>query len=306
MRFSIYQESRQGGRSNNEDRLAYCYSKDALLMAVCDGMGGHESGEVAAHIVVQTLMDGFQREAKPTVPDPYQFLQKYLKHAHSAVHKYATKHYLADSPRTTVVVCMIQKSVAYWAHAGDSRLYLLRGGKLLAQTRDHSRMRLLLDAGLITPAAIATHPDRNKVYSCLGGSQPPEIEYSRKTPLLAGDVLLLCSDGLWNNLSIEDISENLQGSELAQGIPLCMDIAEKRNGAGGDNLSVIAARWSESYVEPAGSTVFTQQSTGLDDVATRIEAGAAAKDPNGSLSEDDIEKAIEEIRLAIEKTAPKK
>lgn len=302
MRFSIYQESRQGGRANNEDRLAYCYSKEALLMAVCDGMGGHESGEVAAHIVVQALMDGFQREAKPTVPDPYLFLQKYLQHAHSAIHKYATKHYLADSPRTTVVACMVQNSVAYWAHAGDSRLYLMRGGKLLAQTRDHSRMRLLLDAGLITPAAVATHPDRNKVYSCLGGAQPPEIEYSRKTPLLAGDVLVICSDGFWNNLAAEEMLAALQGSELAQGIPTCMNLAEQRNGVGGDNLSVIAVRWSESYVEPAGSTVFTQQSTGLHEVDTRIDATAAARDPNGSLSEDDIEKAIEEIRLAIEKT----
>ena len=103
---------------------------------------------------------------------------------------------LKDSPRTTCVACIIQDNIAYWAHAGDSRLYLLRGGKVVTHTRDHSRVQLLIDQGLINESQAAVHPDRNKVYSCLGGQQSPEIEFSRKTPLVAGDVLALCTDCL--------------------------------------------------------------------------------------------------------------
>ena len=85
MRFTIYQESRQGGRANNEDRTSYCYSRDALLMVIADGMGGHHHGEIAAQIAVQTLADSFQREAKPKVADPFRFLQKGMTNAHHAI-----------------------------------------------------------------------------------------------------------------------------------------------------------------------------------------------------------------------------
>ena len=78
MRFTIYQESRVGGRANNEDRTTYCYSRDALLMVVADGMGGHHYGEIAAQIAAQTLADSFQREARPLLADPFRFLQKAL------------------------------------------------------------------------------------------------------------------------------------------------------------------------------------------------------------------------------------
>ena len=74
MRFTIYQDSRQGGRGNNEDRTTYCYSREALLMVVADGMGGHHHGEIASQIAVQSLADSFQREARPTLDDPFRFL----------------------------------------------------------------------------------------------------------------------------------------------------------------------------------------------------------------------------------------
>lgn len=306
MKFSIYQESRQGGRSNNEDRLAYSYSREAILMVVADGMGGHDNGEIASQIAVQVLMDGFQREAKPAIEDPYHFLQKYLNHAHNSILKYATKHYLAECPRTTIVACIIQHNIAYWAHAGDSRLYLFRNGKPLSQTRDHSRIRLMLDAGIVSPAAAQNHPDRNKVYSCLGGSQNPEIEFSRKTPLAAGDILLLCTDGFWAGLPPEMLAADLEKKELAQAIPPLMAQAEKINGPGSDNLSVIALRWAENYVEAAGSTIFSQ-TMGLDDMATNMQGVDGVRSLSSNhFSDDDIERAIEEIRLAINKTTPRK
>src|SRR5574343_873255 len=181
MRFTIYQESRQGGRKNNEDRTSYCYSRDALLMVVADGMGGHYYGEIDSQIAAQTLTDAFQREAKPDLADPFLFLQRGMTNAHHAILDFAADHDLRDSPRTTCVACVIQDNIAYWAHCGDSRLYLMRDGRTIGQTRDHSRVRLLIDQGVITEAQAASHPERNKVYSCLGGHQAPEIEFSRKT-----------------------------------------------------------------------------------------------------------------------------
>ena len=303
MRFTIYQESRQGGRPNNEDRTTYCYSRNALLMAVADGMGGHHYGEVAAQIAIQTLSDAFQREARPSLADPFRFLQQAMSNAHHAILDYSVRRGLRDSPRTTCVACIVQDSVAYWAHVGDSRLFLMRGGKVIAQTRDHSRIRLLLEEGLITQAQAATHPDRNKIYSCLGGPTQPEIEFSRKTPLEQGDILLLCSDGLWSINSGERMAISLMGTNLLQVVPALLSQAESKAGKHGDNLSVVAVRWEDSYVDE--SSAISTQGMAIDEVTTRMEEfgrGAAYKT---DLTEDEIEKAIEEIRSAINKYAIK-
>lgn len=305
MRFTIYQESRQGGRENNEDRLAYCYSRDALLMVVADGMGGHYYGEVAAQIAVQTLTDAFQREARPMLADPFLFLEKQIQHAHHAILDYSAHNRLADSPRTTIVACIVQDNIAYWAHAGDSRLYLIRKGRIISQTRDHSQVQMLLDEGLISPAQAEIHPDRNKVYSCLGGSHTPEIEFSRKTPLESGDILVLCTDGVWGVAPGDTLVEALRHPNLMQAVPQFMQQAERWGGAHGDNLSMIVVRWEENYQEPAQSSISTQ-SMGLNEVTTRLDEFGRNPNYKSDLSDDEIERAIEEIRAAIDKYSLKK
>ena len=305
MRFTIYQESRVGGRANNEDRTTYCYSRDALLMVVADGMGGHHYGEIAAQIAVQTLADAFQREAKPLLADPFRFLQKSMTNAHHAILDYTTRHHLRDTPRTTCVACVVQDNVAYWAHAGDSRLYLIRDGRVITQTKDHSRIRLLIEEGMISEAQAAFHPDRNKIYSCLGSPTPPEIEFSRKTPLNHGDILLLCSDGLWGEMSGDMMAVALKGSNLLQAVPMILNQAETKGGPHRDNLSVVAVRWEDAYVEEASSAISTQTMT-QDEVTTRLEEFGRNPAYKSELSDEEIEKAIDEIRSAIEKYNPKK
>ncbi|MFA7290868.1 MAG: PP2C family serine/threonine-protein phosphatase [Rhodocyclaceae bacterium] len=305
MKFTIYQESRQGKRNNNEDRIAYCYSRDALVMVVADGMGGHYYGEIASQIAVQTLTDTFQREAKPALSDPFLYLQRSMTNAHHAILDFAADHNLRDSPRTTFVACVIQDNVAYWAHAGDSRLYLLRDGRVANQTRDHSRVRMLVEQGVITEAQAANHPERNKVYSCLGGPQPPEIEFSRKTPLEAGDVILLATDGFWGTLPPDLIAASLKQTNLMQAIPNLMNQAENRGGAHCDNLSVVVARWEDNYIELAQSTVSTQ-TMALDEVSTKLDEFGRNPAYKMDLSDDEIEKAIQEIRSTIDKYSPKK
>ena len=305
MRFTIYQESRVGGRANNEDRTTYCYSRDALLMVVADGMGGHHYGEIAAQIAAQTLADAFQREAKPLLADPFRFLQKSMTNAHHAILDYTTRHHLRDTPRTTCVACVVQDNVAYWAHAGDSRLYLMRDGRVITQTKDHSRIRLLIEEGMISEAQAAFHPDRNKIYSCLGSPTPPEIEFSRKTPLNHGDILLLCSDGLWGEMSGDMMAVALKGSNLLQAVPMILNQAETKGGPHRDNLSVVAVRWEDAYVEEASSAISTQTMT-QDEVTTRLEEFGRNPAYKSELSDEEIEKAIDEIRNAIDKYNPKK
>ncbi len=305
MRFTIYQESRQGGRANNEDRSSYCYSRDALLMVIADGMGGHHHGEIAAQIAVQTLADSFQREAKPKVTDPFRFLQKGMTNAHHAILDYSAHHRMQDSPRTTCVACLVQDSVAYWAHAGDSRLFLMRNGRVIAQTKDHSRVRLLVEEGMISEAQAAVHPDRNKIYSCLGSPSPPEFEFSRKTPLEHGDILLLCTDGLWGVTSGELMAVSLKGANLIQAVPMLLAQAETKGGPHGDNLSVVAVRWEEAYVDDASSAISTQ-TMALNEVTTRLEEFGRNPAYKSDLSDEEIEKAIEEIRSTIEKYTPNK
>ncbi len=303
MKFTIYQESRPGKRPNNEDRLAHCYSRDALLAVIADGMGGHYYGEIAAQIAVQTLIESFQREATPEIRDPFMFLQRSMLNAHAAITDFTVAHNLKDSPRTTCVACLIQDNVAYWAHAGDSRLYLIRKSKVFVHTRDHSRVQLLIDQGVITPAQAAVHPERNKVYSCLGGPNEPEIEFSRKTPLEAGDVIALCTDGLWGVLPEDFLATSLGRENLIKTVPWLLDVADSRGTATADNLSIVAVRWEDSYVDPASglSSVVSTQTMARDTVTTRLDEFGRNPKYKMELTDEEIEMAIEEIRSTIQK-----
>lgn len=243
MQFSIYQESRRGSRSANQDRIAYCYSRDALLMLVADGMGGHLRGEVAAQIAVQFITDAFRREAKPALADAALFLRRSIAGAHGAIIEHAAGAGLAQAPRTTCVVCVVQNNAACWAHAGDSRLYHIRDGRILAQTKDHTLVQQLVDQGRIREEAIGAHPERNRVFNCLGAEKPPELDVSAVTRLEAGDTLLLCSDGLWVPLSGRIICGVLQAGDIMHAAPELLDEAERRAGRDCDNLSVIAVSW---------------------------------------------------------------
>ena len=303
MKFTIYQESRTGMRANNEDRLAYCYSREALLMVVADGMGGHYYGEVAAQIAVQTLTEAFPNEFRPQALDPFMFLQKGMLNAHAAILDFASKHRLVDSPRTTCVACVVQHNVAYWAHSGDSRLYLLRNGKVRAQTRDHSRVRLLVDQGVISEAQMTGHPDRNKIYGCLGGQQKPEIEYPHKTTLDVGDVLVLCTDGAWSVLPADALTVSLRSADLMLAVPELLAQAEILGGPHADNLSMVAVRWGDSYGDDSSgrSSLISTRTMPRDTVTKRMDEFGRHPGAKTDLTDEEIERAIEEIRSTIQK-----
>lgn len=307
MKFTIYQDSRLGQRRNNEDRLAHCYSRDALLMVVADGMGGHLHGEVAAQIAVQYLAETFQNQAKPRLADPFMFLAEGLTKAHQAVQDYAIARRLPEtgSPRTTCVACIVQDSIAYWAHAGDSRLYVVRDGRVLARTRDHSTVQAMVDDGQLTADEAINHPLRNRIYSCLGGQQAPKIEFSRKTTLQAGDVIALCSDGVWSPLDDQRIAAALSGQDVSEAVPPLLDEAERSGGANCDNLTLIAMRWGETYGEDdkGGPPTVETQTMSLDAHSTQMPDFDQRRAPLPELTDEDIESAIDEIRSAIQKNS---
>ena len=302
MKFSIFQSSRQGGRKYNQDRLAYSYSRDALLMVVADGMGGHFHGEIAAQIAVQFLVDHFQKQAAPALKDPFRFLLDTFNHAHEAIGDYVRAHGLSEYPRTTCVACVVQDNHAYWAHVGDTRLYFFRGGKLLTRTRDHSRVQQLFEQGQISEEQMLTHPERNKIYNCLGGPILPDIELSRKMPLREGDTLLLCSDGLWGLLSAGEIGAILDTYPIIAAVPELLDHAELRGGEEGDNLSAIGMRWGDENPLLNPRTISTA-TLPMDGFTVQLNTFDVERELEGepAVTEADIESAIAEIQAAIRK-----
>jgi serine/threonine protein phosphatase PrpC len=303
MRFTIFQESRKGSRKINQDRIAYTYSRDALLLVVADGMGGHAGGEIAAQIAVRLFVERFQQEAKPILRNPLRFLQETLLRAHAALGSYANQFSMLETPRTTCVAVIVQANHAYWAHVGDSRFYLFRQGALIGATKDHSKVQYLVDQGVIPPEEVAAHPDRNKIFSCLGGLVDPVIDLSKRTPLRNGDILVLCTDGLWSVMSQREMATLLTSTPILKTAPQMLREAEQRGGPDGDNLSAIVVRWGPETLTDEPSTTITE-TLGLGEFGTQIDRTLTLTDrkgPQRDLTDDEIERAIQEIQSTIHK-----
>ena len=306
MQFSVYQESQIGGRKVNQDRMGYSFTRDALLLVLADGMGGHLRGEVASSITLQTMSTLFQQQASPYVKKPERFLQEALLAAHEEIHVYSAANNLAETPRTTVVACLIQHNTAIWAHCGDSRLYWLRRGQILARTRDHSHVEHLIAKGLADASERTTHPDRNKLYNCLGASSLPRVDVSRAVSLQSGDVLMLCSDGLWSMLPDEEIAQRLSTQTVVSAVPDMIAMATEIAGPTSDNTTALAIMWQGSGDGPGSddaliSTMMLPENVISTTILALPEPEAAHE--IDAFSEDEIEKAIAEIRGAIEKSS---
>ncbi len=302
MRFTIFQDSFIGGRKVNQDRLAYSYSKDVLMMVIADGMGGHARGEIAAEVAVNTMTNRFQQEARQTLRRPKEFLESAFHSAHRAIVSFADQHDMLECPRTTLVGCIVQNGKACWAHSGDSRLYLVRNGKLAQSTVDHSRVQQLIEAGVITKAQAAVHPDRNKIYNCLGGVLPPMVTHSEEWPLKVGDTILLSTDGFWGPLSADAVAARIGQESLLEATPILMHEAQKKAGAESDNLSVIGLSWEvQEDEEPDGTVTVTEPMEGF--TTSSMNATTQMSAHKDEISDADIQRAIAEIQSAIKKVS---
>jgi PPM family protein phosphatase len=206
-----------GDREDNQDRAAVASADGASLLVVMDGMGGHAYGARAADVGCKTMLELFRAEQKPLF-DPLGFLHLALGRAHAAVVAIGSKLALDLRPRATCAICLVQREEAWWAHVGDSRVYHLRGGGVVARTRDHSHVEQLLREGSIREEEVPGHPMRNFVECCLGGeSTLPEMTISRRQALEDDDVLLVCSDGVWSNLKDAEIAGLLKPNGKGNG-----------------------------------------------------------------------------------------
>ena len=309
MQFSVYQESRIGARKINQDRMGYIFTRDSLLLLLADGMGGHIMGEMAATIAMQTIGTMFQQNATTTIKRPERFLEDCFFAAHREIHRYTTLHKLPETPRTTIVACLIQHNEAIWAHCGDSRLYWMRNGQILGRTQDHSRIATLIAQGKLDPAQRDNHPERHKLFNCLGATNAPIVETSRIATLMPGDILLLCSDGLWSVLPDSILSKKFVDNTIVRAVPELLNQAVSVAGVNSDNATALAMMWlgADSLKDAATISTNTLQ---FGEVTSMIETLPPDAVTSGSAVDDaEIEKAIEEIRRAIYQsnriTAPK-
>jgi serine/threonine protein phosphatase PrpC len=196
------------------------------------------------------------------------------------------------------VVCIVQEGTAWWAHSGDSRLYVLRGGKLAASTQDHSRVQQMIDSGVITAEAAAVHPERNKIYSCLGGVVPPVIAVGSEFALQTGDTILLSTDGFWSQIPAALIATLLKKQDIVGLMPGLITEAHKRARGESDNLSVVGMTWEaqddprHADTELMDNEQFTTSSNTMD-----LDRPIVTED----VTDEEIEKAIAEIQSAIKK-----
>lgn len=306
MKYTIFQDTRIGKRPYQQDRIAHWHTKEALFLVVADGMGGHAHGDVAAQIAVDCLGSAFQNEAKPKVADPDNFLFRTIGRAHAMILHRTQKQGLAqdvsNSPRTTIVACLVQDGYAFWSFVGDSRLYVLREGRIVTRTRDHTPVQMLIDAGRIREEAAATHPDRNKLLQCLGGPRPPRVEPTAHARLAPKDIVLLCSDGFWGPLTQRQLLTGLMGKEMKLAFLELIGLSESRAGPRCDNISVLAIEWHDKAVPAPEEPLTVPMEDSRADTRD-----LAATDPDFlRMSDADMERQISEIKKALTKEPGKK
>ena len=229
-----------GARKYNQDRAACMEGDKSVLLILGDGLGGHAGGDIAADLLVDTASRAFLKIRTPVITEPSLFLALILQHAHRAINSYA-RHSKEDiDPRTTAVLCLVQNGYAYWAHAGDSRLYLFRNSSQLTRTLDHTGRD-----------QARAHPGKNHGYTgaglfnCIGGSHRPQITLGPEIALQRGDRIMLCSDGVWQGMPTDEIVEYLYKDDLEAGADEMLDEITRRHRKRCDNVTVLAFTWED-------------------------------------------------------------
>ena len=299
MKFSVFQVSRRGGREKNEDRMGYCYTRESGLFVLADGMGGHPEGEVAAQLALQTISALYQKEARPVIADTTEFLSSALMAAHHQILRYSSEKGMLDTPRTTLVACILQGEGATWVHCGDSRLYVVRDSELLIRTRDHS----YLEQQNAVSARIQ-HINRNILFTCLGSPTKPVFDIAGPINLQQGDKLLLCSDGLWGSLSDDEIVSRLAAKDVSEAVPELVEKALLTAGERSDNVTVLAMEWETPNAFESTRSISTD--TIPESVFASTIQGGGLEPPVDDLDEAAIERSIAEINEAIRRSASRK
>ena len=240
MNVEIATLSKPGGRDYNEDVFGQWSNERFVMCLVADGAGGHGGGDVAASTARESILRGFA--ANPALGAG--LLRGLLEQANLDVVARQHEGGRLAAMRTTAVVAAVDldQGVLVWAHSGDSRAYLFRDGCIVARTTDHSLVQQMVNGGMLDDESARLHPQRNMLLSALGSAQdPPEIDGSERMRLQQGDIILLCSDGVWEVLGDERLVNSLAACRDAHQWLNELDIRVCANAKPGhDNYTAVA------------------------------------------------------------------
>lgn len=222
-------------RTKNQDACAIYKRRDLLLMIVADGVGGNKCGEIASRLTVETLKELFK---ETDMLDPGFFLIHGAKGTNERILSYVENHPECRGMATTLTAAVIEYPTLHVLHIGDSRAYLLRGGSLRRLTEDHTLVRRMVREGLLSPEEALYHPRRHVITNALGISEDQIYDY-RRFKLKPGDQVLICSDGLYDEIGERDILELLLESSPEEAIRHLVDAANEAGGR--DNISIALA-----------------------------------------------------------------
>lgn len=212
MRFDVFEYSNKGGRSYNEDAVAHAINGLNGIFVVADGLGGHQLGEVASACVCETLVNNWQGDFGG---NPGAWLHDHIALANQRVLDIQNEKNTVL--KSTVVALAVEEGRAVWANVGDSRLYYIYGNELAAYTNDHSVAFKKYKAGEITRDQIATDEDQSSLLRAIGNPDRNEAEvYDYNVTVHPGDAFMLCSDGVWEYLSDEEVLIDMLKSEDAK------------------------------------------------------------------------------------------
>jgi len=234
-------------RANNEDSFLYWepdsdeeFRHKGRLAIVADGMGGYEGGQEASRLAVETVRSVYDNAVGDGLQ---QALVDAFAVAHTGIQNYATEHPELQGMGTTCTAVSIVGRELRFAHVGDSRLYLIRGGVLSRITRDHSYVGRLVESGIVREEDAESHPQRHILTAALGSGREliPDVP-QQPLALEAGDTLVLCTDGLWGVVGDQDLAKVAQANAPAEACVALVKLALERGGP--DNITVLVLRVS--------------------------------------------------------------
>jgi protein phosphatase len=232
-------------RDNNEDYYAYWESDDDAVFAragrlaiVADGMGGAEGGQHASRLAVETVRDVYSAaDGNP----PQLALMEAFAEANARVQQMAQRNPALHGMGTTLTACAIIHDQLYFAHVGDSRLYLVRAGEARQLTHDHSLVARLVECGTIRAEDAATHPQKHVLTAAIGVTDEVHPDFSPEpVTLRSSDVVLICTDGLWGQVTPYEIVQALSSQAVQEGCRVLVRLAKERGGP--DNITLQALR----------------------------------------------------------------
>lgn len=240
-------QSGVGGRKENQDTYGGVGNKDIVILTVCDGMGGMAGGQTASNIAVREIIKFLS--LIPADKICIEDIKKSVQHANEAIYKHAEEVPQLRGMGTTATVVVITKKTAYVAHVGDSRIYLIRKGKKIFRTFDHSKVFEMVQQGMMTEEQARQSSFSNIITRALGIRPTVDVE-ANTIPYKKGDRLILCCDGIWNTDAESDMLKLFVSKdstqEVVKNITKVVNNKGIERGCEHDNLTIIMADMKEN------------------------------------------------------------